>query len=291
MARPGPTAADAALARVREICFRFPGTFEKPSHGSPAFFVRGKMFATFADDHHGDDRVAVWCKSTKGEQAARVAAAPGRFFVPPYVGVNGWLGVRVDGSDPDWEEVAIVVEEAWVLTAPASAMNDPIRPAPRARPPAKTDPDVARAALERVVAICAALPESTCERSKRHATFRVRKKPYAYFLDNHDRTGAVAASFKTSLREQAALVARDPERFYRPSYIGPRGWVGMRLDRGRVDWKDVAAHITASHALAAPKRASAAARPAAARPARPTKPAARKVTARRRRKPPRRKRS
>jgi len=274
VARPHVSPSEAALARVREICFRFPGTAEKLSHGTPAFFIRGKMFAMFADDHHGDDRVALWCKSTKSEQQRRVAAAPARFFVPPYVGVNGWVGVRIDGAETDWDEVAIVAEEAWVGAAPQSAMGDPIRPPPRARPLAKTDPAVAKAAFERVVEICAALPESQCERGKRHATFRVRKKPYAYFVDNHARDGKVAATWKTALADQAALVARDPERHYVPPYIGPRGWVARRLDRGPVDWNDLARRIVASHALVAPKRL--AKPPRGAKRAKPPKPAARK---------------
>jgi len=245
---------DVALARVREICFAFPGTAEKLSHGAPAFFIRGKMFASFADDHHGDGRVALWCKSTKSEQQRRVEAAPERFFVPPYVGVSGWVGVRVDGSNTDWDEVAIVVEEAWVSAAPASAANDPIKPPPRAKPLAKTDPSVAKAALDRLVAICDALAESTCERSKRHATFRVRKKPYAYLLDNHDRDGVVAASWKATMADQASLLASDPTRFYAPPYIGPRGWTALRLDVGRVDWEELAQRIAASHALVSPTR-------------------------------------
>lgn len=254
MARPHRSPADAALERVREICFAFPGTAEKPSHGAPAFFVRGKMFASFADDHHGDDRLALWCKSTKSEQERRVASAPERFFVPPYVGVSGWVGVRIDGPATDWDEVAIVVEAAWVAAAPPAAMNDAIAPPPRARPLPKTDPAVAKRALERLEKLCEGLPGSTSETSKRHATFRVGKKPYAYFLDNYERDGHVAATWKTTLEDQAALIASDPQRYYAPSYIGPRGWTAERLDRGAVDWSELARRITASHALVAPKR-------------------------------------
>lgn len=254
MPNPRVSPVDAALARIREICFAFPGTEEKLSHGAPAFFIRGKMFVSFADDHHGDGRVALWCRSTKSEQQRRVDTAPERFFVPPYVGVSGWIGVRVDGSNTDWEEVAIVAEEAWVSAAPASAASDPIRPPPRVKPLAKTDPSVAAAALDRLVAICEALPESTCERSKRHATFRARKKPYAYLLDNHDRDGVIAVSWKTTLADQASLIASDPKRYYAPPYIGSRGWTAQRIDRDRVDWNELAARIAASHSLAAPLR-------------------------------------
>src|SRR5579862_9107686 len=99
---PSPSPADAAYAKVREIGLRFPATSEKLSHGAPSFFVGGKMFLMFVDDHHADGNLAVWCKSTLDEQRRLVAENPARFFVPPYVGVKGWVGVRVDPANADW---------------------------------------------------------------------------------------------------------------------------------------------------------------------------------------------
>src|ERR1700722_11747400 len=99
--------SDAAYARVRAICLGFPAAEEKLSHGAPSFHVRGKMFLTFVDDHHGDGRLAVWCKATPEEQRRLVAGNPARFFVPPYVGVKGWVGVNVDAANADWIDLAI----------------------------------------------------------------------------------------------------------------------------------------------------------------------------------------
>jgi hypothetical protein len=106
------------LARVREICLALPEVIERPSHGSPAWFVRGKKtVATYVDNHHGDGRLAIWCPAAPGVQEAMVDEEPERFFRPPYVGPSGWLGVRLD-VDPDWDEIAGIIEESYRKVAP-----------------------------------------------------------------------------------------------------------------------------------------------------------------------------
>jgi hypothetical protein len=123
--------AETALRRVRELCLGLPGTGERPSHGSPAFFIGGKrLFLMFHDDHHGDGRLAVWCAAPPGMRDALVAGAPEHYFVPPYVGHRGWLGLRLDRAVP-WEEVAGVIEDAWLAVAPARLVAE-LEPAPPA---------------------------------------------------------------------------------------------------------------------------------------------------------------
>jgi hypothetical protein len=108
----------ATLERVRGICERLPESNERPSHGSPAWFVRDKRcFAMFLDDHHGDGRLALWCAAPEGMQHALVAGDPESYFVPPYVGHRGWVGVRLDRSLP-WDEIAGALEDAWTAVAP-----------------------------------------------------------------------------------------------------------------------------------------------------------------------------
>ena len=109
---------DAALARVRAACQALPEVEERPSHSAPTFFVRGKKsFVMFHDDHHGDGRLALWVAAAPGVQAEMVDEEPDRFFVPPYVGHRGWLGVRLDTS-PDWDEVAGICADAYRQVAP-----------------------------------------------------------------------------------------------------------------------------------------------------------------------------
>jgi hypothetical protein len=109
--------SDALLERVREICLALPETSEARSFQS-TFRVREKNFAWFMDDHHGDGRVAIWCKAPVGAQGMLVQSNPERFFVPPYVGPKGWIGIRLDVGKVDWDEVAELVEESYRMTAP-----------------------------------------------------------------------------------------------------------------------------------------------------------------------------
>lgn len=118
-----PAFSTRALKRVRELCLAFPETSERLSHGSPAFFIREKTtFVMFANDHHQDGRLALWCAAPPGAQEALTAAEPGRYFRPPYVGVRGWVGVRLDAKPEDWAQVGAVVEEAYRAVAPAKLL-------------------------------------------------------------------------------------------------------------------------------------------------------------------------
>jgi hypothetical protein len=218
--------------------------------------VRGKLFLMFMDQHHGDGRIGVWCKSTLEEQRRLVATDPARYYVPPYVGVKGWIGVRVDDEAPDWIGLSILVEDAWRSVAPprvlrGEAAESPARPSPPVR--VTTDEKVARAALERLTAICLRFPGAERETEGRHATFRVRKRAFAYFLDNHHGDGVVAACVKGEGRANARLIASSPDRFFLPPYIGSRGFLGIRLQSKLVDWDDVCARVAASYAGVAPK--------------------------------------
>ncbi len=125
--------SDDELRRVREICLALPEVTERPSHGSPAWFIRDKKtIVMFLDDHHGDGRLALWCAAPPGVQALMVDEDPVRFFVPPYVGHRGWLGVRLD-IDVDWDEVAGIVEDAFRTIAPktlVARLDDPPPPGP-----------------------------------------------------------------------------------------------------------------------------------------------------------------
>jgi hypothetical protein len=115
-----PRTARDPLARIREICTALPEVTERPSHGTPAFFVRDKSAFVYAwtDGHHDHTFPHLWCAAPPGAQEALVGADAGRFFRPPYVGHRGWLGVRLDGR-VDWDEIAELCEDAYRTVAPA----------------------------------------------------------------------------------------------------------------------------------------------------------------------------
>jgi hypothetical protein len=109
-------------ARVRDrldaVALALPGVSAEDAHGHRSYLVKGKRIAWQLVDHHGDDRLALWVKAPTGEQQGLVGADPARYFVPPYLGPSGWVGVLLDdASHPDWGQVTELLEQAWRMTA------------------------------------------------------------------------------------------------------------------------------------------------------------------------------
>jgi len=115
-------------------------------------------------------------------------------------------------------------------------------------------PSAADPRLTRLTEIALALPDATRQIYGSHAQFLIRKKTFAYFLDNHHGDGIVAVTCKVLPGENTALVAAQPRRFYLPAYLASKGWVALRLDVGNVDWSEVRELLLASYMLVAPKR-------------------------------------
>ena len=107
------------LARLRKICLALPEAHEVEAWGEPTFRVRNKLFAMYANsaNHHGAGRHAVWCKAAPGNQQLMARAQPDRYFVPPYVGPSGWIGINLD-AQVDWSEVAELMRDSYELVAP-----------------------------------------------------------------------------------------------------------------------------------------------------------------------------
>jgi hypothetical protein len=101
----------SVLVRLRRVCLALPETMEKETWDIPTFRVRDKIFAM------AHDPGTVWCKAPRGVQTILVTAAPDRFFVPPYVGHKGWIGVRLDRK-VDWTEVEALIRRSYRMTAP-----------------------------------------------------------------------------------------------------------------------------------------------------------------------------
>jgi len=111
--------------------------------------------------------------------------------------------------------------------------------------------------LTRLTDICLALREAERQFVGQHARFLARDKTFAYYLNDHHGDGIVAVCCKAPVGMSAVLIDSDPARFYRPAYLGARGWVSLRLDLDEIDWGEVSDLVTESYRLTAPKRLAA----------------------------------
>ena len=120
------TADIETLDQLRAICLALPEAVETGGVGIPSFKVRGKIFAM---RHRHGGRWSMWCKAPPGVQQVLVGSYPERFFVPPYVGHHGWVGIYLDVV-LDWDEIADLVEDSYRMTAPKrlSRLLDVIEP-------------------------------------------------------------------------------------------------------------------------------------------------------------------
>lgn len=175
------------LARVRAICLALPEAHEVEAWGEATFRVRNKLFAMYAsaESHHGGGRPSIWIKAAAGNQSLMLQFAPHRFFVPPYVGPSGWVGVWLD-SVAQWAELEELLRDAYRLTAPkrVAAQLD-------AAPAATERPTSKRSASE-------PSPKSGARKSSRARTVKGTGTKAAT-----KRRSATASGKKTSTRKRA----------------------------------------------------------------------------------------
>ena len=222
--------ADAELyAALRQLNLAFPEVEEITSHGAPNFRVRGgKTFATYALNHHGDGRIALWLCAPAGMQDALVRTEPKHYFVPAYVGPSGWLGVRLD-TGRAWRRVAEAVRTAYECVAPPRLRErlheTPQVPAPTRRiTVADIDPwrtPRGKRLLEAMRTLCLEWPGTAEDTAFGQPIWRVGKKTFARL---HRYTGW-HASFWVGVHAQS-LMTNDP-RFSIPAYTGHQGWINL----------------------------------------------------------------
>jgi predicted DNA-binding protein (MmcQ/YjbR family) len=232
---------------VRAVCLSFPEAEEKPSHGSPDFRVRGKSFASYVVNHHGDGRVALWLNMAAGAQQAYCEAEPKHFFVPPYVGPRGWLGVHLD-KGLSWKRIAVLVREAYTKVAPPSLVariGKPVVPGRVAKLSAEQkDPlqgERAQAVLARMRQICLSLPETSEGAQFGSPVFRAGKKTFAIVTARSKR---LTLMFWVGAEGQA-IATLDP-RYSVPPYMGHNGWIALDVGK-RCDWKEIRALAESSY--------------------------------------------
>lgn len=225
---------------VREICLSFAGAEEYLSHGSPNFRVRGKTFASYLVNHHGDGRVALWLGSPAGAQEQHVRDEPEYFFVPPYVGPRGWLGVHLD-QGLDWTRIAALVRDAYAKVAPPALVRQlgktvavgKVKPrlADEERDPLATP------ALQKLIQplrdYCLALPEVQEDPRFGAPSWQAGKRTFAtaYRYD-----GNLTFSFWVGV-EQQGLYTGDP-RYSIPPYMGHNGWIALKVG-AKPNWKEI----------------------------------------------------
>jgi predicted DNA-binding protein (MmcQ/YjbR family) len=241
---------------VRELMAQLPDVEEFVSHGAPNFRVRGKVFATYNINHHGDGRVAMNLIAPRGAQAALVRIRPRIYFSPAYVGRRGWLGIELD-KGLAWNEVCEHVREAYSLVAPAelaqaaSKQKLGVRPPTRAFRPEEVDRFQAKSALavlKRLAAICDRLPETA-----RAAVFGcpVWKAGKKTFVLAHYFTGRLKLSFWVGTARQKQLVKEA--RFEISRYTGHNGWIDLDVET-KAEWKEIEPLIVESYRHFALKR-------------------------------------
>jgi hypothetical protein len=127
--------SDNQIERVRRLCLGMPEAGEKLSHGEPTFFVRGKVFVMFANNHHNDGHVAVWVPVPAGMQTTLIQKDPTVYFKPPYVGTRGWVGIELSRVTDD--DLRFHVSLAWEQVAPRQLLGAAGRRSTAAKRPAK----------------------------------------------------------------------------------------------------------------------------------------------------------
>lgn len=242
-------------AAVREVCLWPPETEEVISHGSPDFRVRGKTFATYAVNHHGDGRLALWLVAPEGAQQLYTESEPEHYFVPPYVGPKGWLGVHLD-KGLEWGRIAGHVREAYAMVAPKKLLEAlgttiDIEPPTESIDPEAFDPMLAPRAQEILTGLrefCLSLPETSEGRQFGDPAFKAGKKT---FVTAHRRKGRTVLSFWVGPDMQAMLTFED--RYTIPHYTGHNGWILLDVE-DNIDWDEVRELILVSYRHFALKR-------------------------------------
>jgi predicted DNA-binding protein (MmcQ/YjbR family) len=240
---------------VRDACLWLPEAEQFVSHGSPNFRVRGKTFATYAVNHHGDGRVALWLNALPGSQELHVHAEPAHFFVPPYVGPRGWLGVVLDQGIA-WKRVAALVREAYEKVAPAElrgrvGKTPPLQAPSKMLSASQIDPLQSPRALRILKSfrkLCLDLPESREERQFGHPVWQAGKKTFA--LARHDGE-RLTLCFWVGVDQQGLLTADS--RYRIPPYMGHNGWIALEVSSS-CDWKEIEALTLQSYRHFALKR-------------------------------------
>ena len=258
MARGGPRTIPKA---VRELCLAFPCVEEFESHGAPNYRARegsrkGRVFAIFVLNHHGDGHVALWLNTPAMEQSRLMAAATKHIFKPQYVGPSGWIGVELNRGF-SWKRVIELVHMAYVNSSPPKLVAQLVQPPVVAAPTQKMkageidrlmQPKALRM-RERLCKICLALPETDESTQFGSPVWRVGKRSFAMLYDFGK---GLTVQFWVGIDRQGPLEL-DP-RFSIPPYLGHNGWIALDGSKG-VNERELRDYLLESYRHFATRRA------------------------------------
>jgi len=246
---------------VRELCLAFPGAEEFESHGSPNYRARlgagkGKVFAVWALNHHGDGHVGLWLNTPALEQS-RLLASSKHLYKPPYVGPSGWIGVELN-KGMSWKRVRELVHMAYLNSSPPKLAARAAQPPAVAAPTVKMKPAEidrllaprARQAVALMRKICAALPEVNEGSQMGSLTWRAGKRT---FFMLYDYGKGLAAQFWVGIERQGPL-EMDP-RLSIPPYMGHKGWMALDLTKGTLNAAELRGFAVESYRHFASRRA------------------------------------
>ena len=240
---------------VFELLTALPETEEGRAHGSPVFKVSGKTYAYWTVNHHGDGRLAVWLGVSPEEQAQRVGDNPGAYFVPPYVGVKGFVGLDLGAGLP-WREIIECVVSAWRHSYPSTRPPDipllPVVAPPNvALRPEDINPmlgDHAQSVLRGLAERIRRFPETTPEDELVSATWRAGKRA---FVRGRFEEGRLRLLFLVGTEQQAMML--DDARYSSPPYYGPGGWIEVDV-HDHVHWPEIESLLDTAYRRVALKR-------------------------------------
>jgi predicted DNA-binding protein (MmcQ/YjbR family) len=246
---------------VRELCLALPAAEEFESHGSPNYRARegnrkGRVFAVFALNHHGDGHVALWLNTPALEQSRLIASAPKHIFKPQYVGPSGWIGVELNRGFP-WKRVIELVHMAYVNSSPAKLVAKSSRPPAVRAPTHKMTPaEIDRLKTPKALKLrrqlcnmCLALPETDEGTQFGSPVWRVGKKGFCVLYDYGK---GLTVQFWVGIERQGPL-EMDP-RFSIPPYLGTKGWIAFDASKS-INERELREFIVESYRHFATRRA------------------------------------
>jgi hypothetical protein len=225
---------------VNEVCLGLPETETATSHGFPVFRVRGKQFATYSVNHHGDGKVSLLLNASRETQQMLVSSAPVHFFVPPYIGTRGWVGVELN-KGLSWDRISQLTHEAYCRTAPTTLARDSepvkVKPPTEKLRPEDIDP-LQSAANQKIIKQlrdrCLKLPEVIEDKQFGNPSFKAGKKSFCGISAYE---GVTKLQIWVGVDRQVALTSFD-DRFEVPQYMGHHGWINLNLME-KQNWQEI----------------------------------------------------